>query len=64
MEVAHSRIGKVTTIGAAVKFSSTPSGVKRGAPVFGEHTREVLREYGYADAQVDALVAAGVVVAA
>jgi crotonobetainyl-CoA:carnitine CoA-transferase CaiB-like acyl-CoA transferase len=64
VEVPHSRLGKVKTIGAAVKFSATPSGVKRGAPVFGEHTREVLREYGYADAQVDALVAAGIVVAA
>jgi len=64
VEVPHKRLGKVKTIGAAVKFSETPSGVQRGAPVFGEHTREVLREYGYTDAQVDALVAAGVVVAA
>ena len=63
VEVPHSRLGKVKTIGAAVKFSETPSGVKRGAPVFGEHTREVLREYGYTDAQVDALAAAGVVIA-
>jgi hypothetical protein len=26
-----------------------------------EHTREVLREYGYADADIDGFVAAGVV---
>jgi len=64
VDVAHSRLGKVKTIGAAVKFSATPSGLRRGAPLFGEHTREVLREYGYTDAQVDALAAAGVVVAA
>ena len=63
VEVPHSRLGKTKTLGAAVKFSATPSGVRRGAPVLGEHTREVLREYGYSDADIDALVAAGVVIA-
>ena len=63
VEVPHSRLGKTRTLGTAVKFSATPSDVRRGAPVLGEHTREVLREYGYADTQIDALAAAGVVIA-
>lgn len=63
VEVQHSRLGKTKTIGAALKFSATPSSVRRGAPGLGEHTREVLREYGYTDAQIDALVAAGIVLA-
>ena len=63
VDVPHSRLGTVQTIGAAVKFSETPSGVVSGAPVFGQHTREVLMEYGYGDAEIDALVASGVVVA-
>jgi crotonobetainyl-CoA:carnitine CoA-transferase CaiB-like acyl-CoA transferase len=63
VDVPHTRLGKVKTIGAAVKFSATPSGVERGAPLLGEHTREVLYEYGYSLADVDALVAAGVVIA-
>ena len=63
VEVPHGRLGSVQTIGTPVKFSATPSGVKRGAPVLGEHTRDVLREHGYADADIDALAAAGVVIA-
>jgi crotonobetainyl-CoA:carnitine CoA-transferase CaiB-like acyl-CoA transferase len=63
VEVPHSRLGRMKTLGAAVKFSATPGGVKRGAPVLGEHTREVLREHGYADAEIEALVVAGVIIA-
>jgi crotonobetainyl-CoA:carnitine CoA-transferase CaiB-like acyl-CoA transferase len=29
--------------------------------MLGEHTRELLREYGYADVEIDAFVADGVV---
>jgi crotonobetainyl-CoA:carnitine CoA-transferase CaiB-like acyl-CoA transferase len=64
VEVEHSRIGPVKTIGLPVKFSATPGKVRTGAPVYGEHTREVLREYGFDDKQIEALESEGAVVAA
>jgi crotonobetainyl-CoA:carnitine CoA-transferase CaiB-like acyl-CoA transferase len=44
-----------------VHLSETPARVDRPAPLLGEHTREVLREHGYDDAQIDEMAAAGVV---
>jgi crotonobetainyl-CoA:carnitine CoA-transferase CaiB-like acyl-CoA transferase len=63
IEVPHSRLKKHKTIGAPVKFSATPSAVERGAPVLGEHTREVMRGYGYTDGEIEALAADGTVIA-
>jgi crotonobetainyl-CoA:carnitine CoA-transferase CaiB-like acyl-CoA transferase len=60
-EAVHSQLGPVKTIGAPVKFSETPTSIRRGAPVFGEHTREVLRECGFADAEIERMAAAGAV---
>jgi crotonobetainyl-CoA:carnitine CoA-transferase CaiB-like acyl-CoA transferase len=35
-----------------VKFSETPGKVRAGAPVYGQHTREVLREHGFDEQQI------------
>jgi len=61
VEVEHSKIGRVKTIGSPVKFSGTPGSVRHGAPLFGEHTRQVLREYGFADDEIAAMAKAGAV---
>ncbi|MEE8148453.1 MAG: CoA transferase [Longimicrobiales bacterium] len=61
LEVEHSLLGSVRTVGFPVKFSETPGSVRRGAPVLGEHTREVLGELGYTDEQVEDLVRSGAV---
>ncbi len=63
-QAPHSRLGAVKTIGFPVKFSATPGGVERGAPILGEHTREVLAEHGYDDGEIDRLIAGGAVIAA
>ena len=63
MEVPHSRVGPVKTLGHPVHYSATPTEITRGAPLLGEHTREVLAQYGYSGGQVDKFLAEGVVVA-
>ena len=61
VEVNHTRIGAMKTLGAPVKFSATPGGVHRGAPIFGEHTAEVLREHGFDQADVEGMTASGAI---
>jgi crotonobetainyl-CoA:carnitine CoA-transferase CaiB-like acyl-CoA transferase len=64
VEVDHTTLGPVKTIGLPVKFSDTPGKVRSGAPIYGEHTREVLGEYGFDDTEIDALEQEGAVIAA
>ena len=61
VEVEHSKLGPVRTIGFPVKFSDTPVSVERGAPLLGEHTREVLTELGYAGEEIEELMGRGAV---
>jgi len=61
VEYDHPTEGHVKTPGFPIRFSRTPCRVDRGAPLPGQHTREVLRDLGRTDADVDALLARGVV---
>ena len=63
VEVDHAQVGPVKTLGIPVKFSETPGQVTSSAPVYGQHTREVLSEYGFDEGEIDTLVSAGAVVA-
>jgi crotonobetainyl-CoA:carnitine CoA-transferase CaiB-like acyl-CoA transferase len=56
----HAAAGRVESLGLPVKFSETPGGVRGPAPVLGQHTAEVLAEYGYTGDQIDGFIAAGV----
>ncbi|MDH3219042.1 MAG: CoA transferase [Gammaproteobacteria bacterium] len=62
VEVPHSRLGQTRALGSPVKFSLTPTRISRGAPLLGEHTREILAEYGYDNGEIEALAAAGDVI--
>ena len=61
VDLVHPQAGATKAIGCPVHFSKTPASVTRPAPMLGEHTREVLRSYDYADAEIDEFVAEGVV---
>jgi alpha-methylacyl-CoA racemase len=50
--------------GDLAKFSRTSVHADRVAPLLGQHSVEVLREAGIADARIDSLIASGVVVQA
>jgi crotonobetainyl-CoA:carnitine CoA-transferase CaiB-like acyl-CoA transferase len=61
-EVAHPVAGRVRTIGAPVKFSQTPCAVTEPAPTLGQHTRDVLGEFGYDGAEIERLIRDKVVI--
>jgi len=61
VEYEHPTEGQVKTPGFPIRFSKTPSTVDRGAPVVGQHSRDVLIEAGYTDSEVEALLAKGAV---
>jgi len=42
-EIHHPIAGALSIVGVPMKFSETPGGVRKAAPLLGEHTEEVLR---------------------
>ena len=59
--LADDEMGELQNIGIPVKLSATPGSIRHRGPGLGEHTRELLLEHGYTEAEVDALVDGGVV---
>ena len=61
VELEHEVTGPQRVVGPIIELSETPTRATRAAPPVGRHTREVLGELGLAVAEIDALVASGVV---
>ena len=59
--VRHPVRGDIELVGQAVSLSRTPSKLKTAAPDRGDHTDEVLREFGFADDQIESLRDRGVI---
>jgi crotonobetainyl-CoA:carnitine CoA-transferase CaiB-like acyl-CoA transferase len=61
VDLVHPQAGATKALGCPIHFSKTPTRIDRPAPMLGEHSRELLREYGYSDADIDGFVDAGVI---
>ena len=60
-EMEHPVIGTMKTIGFPGKLSRTPAQIRRPAPLYAQHTDEVLDQLGIDKARCDALRERGVI---
>jgi crotonobetainyl-CoA:carnitine CoA-transferase CaiB-like acyl-CoA transferase len=61
VEMDHPKIGRMKTLGMPIKSTGELTAIRKPAPWLGQHSAEVLRTIGYADVDIDALFAGGVV---
>ena len=61
VELEDPDLGTLHNIGIPVKLSATPGSIRRRAPALGEHSGEVLREAGFSQEEIKALLESEVV---
>lgn len=57
----HPTFGDLEIVGPAVQLGSTPGEIRRVAPEFGQHTEEVLLEYGFSWEEISRLADHGAI---
>ena len=62
IKMNHPIIGESKMIGAPTKFSSTQVSYRQPAPLFGQHTEEILNELGYDITKISRLLDKEVIV--
>jgi crotonobetainyl-CoA:carnitine CoA-transferase CaiB-like acyl-CoA transferase len=60
-ELDHPTEGKIVQARPATRFSASPAGIHKLPPRLGEHTCEVLREAGFSDDEIDAMLKANAI---
>ena len=61
LETDHPVLGRLRTLGSPIKMSATPADASRRAPLLGEHTDEVLAEFGLSRDEIAALRGSGAI---
>ena len=61
-EINHPVLGPLKLVGSPIQFDlNKGNSVKRAPPLLGEHTSEILEEFGWSNQEIDALESRGVV---
>jgi crotonobetainyl-CoA:carnitine CoA-transferase CaiB-like acyl-CoA transferase len=55
LDVAHRTEGKMKQLGIPIKLSMTPGQIRMPAPRLGEHTEEILKEFGLTTGEINRL---------
>ena len=61
IEVEYPKMGKMRMLGSAIELSRTPPKIKSAPPILGEHTEEILREFGHDENTIGRLKSAGII---
>ena len=61
VEMEHPKMGRVKTLGLPLKSTGELTAIRAPSPWLGQHSEEVLRDIGYADADIAGLFCGGVV---
>jgi crotonobetainyl-CoA:carnitine CoA-transferase CaiB-like acyl-CoA transferase len=59
--IDHPTIGPIRLAGVPVRFEKTPGSIRHAPPTLGQHTDEILGEFGYDAEAIEALRRRGVV---
>ncbi|WP_298215177.1 CaiB/BaiF CoA-transferase family protein [Acidocella sp.] len=59
--IDHPSEGKIRSMGIPMQWSESQLSIRHHAPLVGENTDEILTDVGYTQAEIDAMLAAGIV---
>ena len=60
-QLEHPTEGTIQQARPSARFSESPAAIRRMPPRLGQHTREILTEVGYSEADIDALLGANAI---
>ena len=60
VDIEHPTLGALSVTGVPIRFYGTPCEVRKHPPLLGEHTRELLIEAGYSEAEINEMIAKGI----